>query len=77
MDIKKIIRERGFTVKEVANKLGISSPSLSDAINGNPTVEKLQKIANVLGCSVADFFEPSKKEYFTCPKCGEKIEIKN
>jgi transcriptional regulator with XRE-family HTH domain len=71
--IKEVIKEKGLTVKEVANKLGMSSPSLSDAINGNPTVEKVERIANAIGVPVSELFEQPAGDTITCPNCGAKF----
>jgi transcriptional regulator with XRE-family HTH domain len=79
MDIKKIIKERGFTSAQVAEALDISRGALSQIVNGDSvTTKNLRRIANVIGCNVADFFkdEASEKEtYIICPHCGEKIKI--
>lgn len=62
MDIKSVIKAHGYTIERIANewecKNGktITKGALSQSINNNPTVDTLQKIANVVGCSVADFF---------------------
>jgi len=73
--IKEAIREKGLTVKEVAEKMGMSSPSLSDAINGNPTADKLERIASAIGVSVSELFEPLPQGIITCPYCGNKIKV--
>lgn len=64
MDIKGIIKEKGFTLDRVASELkesGImpraSKSSLSQSINGNPNLSTLQAIAEVIGCKVSDFFQ--------------------
>ena len=62
MDIKSIIKAHGYTIERIAaeweikNGKPITRGALSQSINKNPTVETLQKIANVIGCSVGDFF---------------------
>jgi transcriptional regulator with XRE-family HTH domain len=56
MRIKEIIKERGLNIKEVASRLNVSNSSLSEAINGNPTVKMLNKIANVLDVDIREFF---------------------
>ena len=56
MIISKVIKERGYTIGQVAESIGITRGSLANMIGGNPTVDTLQKIANVIGCSRADFF---------------------
>lgn len=59
--IKKIIKEKKTTSKEVAEKLNMTSVNFSKVINGNPTLSSLKAIADAIGCEVDDFFEPSKK----------------
>lgn len=84
MDIKGVIKEKGFTLDRVASELkkrGImpraSKSSLSQSINGNPNLSTLQAIAEVIGCSVADFFadEMDNDNWILCPHCGNKIKI--
>lgn len=55
--IKELLKEKGVTAKELAERIGISQPAMSFAINGNPTVETLEKIASALGVSVIELFE--------------------
>lgn len=74
MDIKRVIKERGLTVKEVADKMGISQVGLSQHINGNPSVLVLERIAEAIGCEVGEFFAPPQT--LTCPHCGKTINIK-
>lgn len=59
MNIKKVIKAKGLTVKMVADKMGITPVGLSQHINGNPSVEVLERIAAAIGCQVGDFFEVS------------------
>lgn len=62
MDIQKIIKQRGFTIKEVAdkmsntreNKIGISQGSLSTILNGNPSLDRLQEIARIIGIPLSE-----------------------
>ena len=73
--IKEVIREKGLTVKEVAEKLGMSSPSLSDAINGNPTADKLERIASALNVPITELFDQPATDIINCPYCGGKIKV--
>ena len=73
--IKEAIKKKGLTVKDVAIKLGMSSPSLSDAITGNPTAEKLERIASAIGVPIAELFEKPNGSIFQCPKCGEDLHV--
>lgn len=56
MDIKKVIKAKGLTVKEVAKRMAITPIGLSQHINGNPSVQVLERIAAATGCEVCDFF---------------------
>lgn len=56
MDIKRVIKEKGLTSKEVADRMGITPIGLSQHINGNPTLQVLEKIASAIGCEVVEFF---------------------
>ena len=90
VNIRKKIKEQGFTLEQVAAKMrkargnskgeiGISQPALSDIINGNPTLDRLQEIANIIGISVSDLLkDDTDKVHITCPHCGKEMafEIK-
>ena len=39
--------------------MGIAREGLSNHINGNPSVQVLERIAAAIGCKVGDFFENS------------------
>ncbi len=81
MDIKSVIKSRGYTIERVANewesKNGkpITKGALSQSINNNPTVDTLQWIANVIGCQVGDFFADELGNIITCPKYGTKFKM--
>ena len=53
MRIKEVCKEKGITVSQLAEKMGIKQESLSRAINGNPTLETLERIANALEVDVS------------------------
>ena len=55
--IKELLKEKGVTAKELAERIGISQPAMSFAINGNPTVETLEKIASALDVPIVELFE--------------------
>ena len=76
--IKEVIKEKGMTITELADKMGINRVNLSNMVNGNPTVETLNKIADALGVAVTELFEQPKKDSvsISCPHCGKSINIK-
>ena len=67
-----------MTITELADKMGINRVNLSNMVNGNPTVETLNKIALALNVPVTELFEQPKKDSLslTCPHCGKDINIK-
>ena len=86
MNIKKVIRERGWTLERLASEMknkngekGVSQASVSQLINGNPTIDKLQEIAAIIGISVSELVMDDNElvnNYIVCPRCGAKFEMK-
>ena len=56
----------------------MTETGLSIAIgdNGNPSLKRLQEIADILGVSVPELFAPQPTNTITCPKCGAVLEVK-
>ena len=75
--IKEVIKEKGMTRTKPYSAIKILM-NLSNMVNGNPTVETLNKIADAIGCPVTELFEQPKKDALTltCPNCGKDINIK-
>lgn len=73
--IKEILKEKGMTQKELAQKVGVAEISLSRSINGNPNLETLQKIADALEVEMSELFAAREKDIITCPKCGSKFKL--
>ena len=82
-----MIKAKGYTIQEVAEKIGVNRVTLTLTLQGNPTYKKMKVIADAIGCDVMDFFkdeaehqeqkkEEQAKNYFVCPNCGTKIEFK-
>jgi transcriptional regulator with XRE-family HTH domain len=82
MEVRSIIKEKGWTIEKVASEMGINRVTLSQNLSGNPTVKTLQRIADVIGCKVGDFFrdemdtEIAHGSSLVCPHCGKEISIK-
>jgi transcriptional regulator with XRE-family HTH domain len=79
LNVKRAIYARGFTIKAMAAKIGISPVMMSNQINGNPTLATLQRIANTMECDISELFEPLVENHdnsITCPKCGSKFVLK-
>ena len=55
--VKEIVKQKGLTLAKVAEMLDVHPVNLSTALNGNPTLSTLGRIAEVLEVEVADLFE--------------------
>lgn len=78
MDVKRVIKQSGYTLDSVAQALGITRVTLSQNLSRNPTINTLQKIADVVGCKLCDFFDDEREQdpkALTCPKCGTKFKM--
>ena len=72
--VKEICKEQGITIGELADKMQMVRERLSRAINGNPTLETLEKIANALGVPVTELFEkPSDGKIVGFVKVGDTV----
>ena len=77
MRIKELLKQRGLTAKELAEKLGMTETGLSIAISekGNPPLKRLQQIASALGVDITELFEKPSSGNFTCPSCGASLKL--
>ena len=85
MDIKSIIKSKGYTIQQVAEKIGENRVTLTLTLQGNPTYKKMKEIADAINCDVMDFFKDEAEHQeksneveniLICPKCGAKFELK-
>lgn len=77
-DIKKRIKDKGFTISKVAELMNISQPALSKMLDGNPTINKLQEIANIINIPLSELVADKNESQtcISCPHCGGRIRIK-
>lgn len=74
LNIKRVLKERGLTAMQIAERMGVTNVALSQHMNGNPSVQTLERIAQAIGCDVAELFDPLPPT-IRCPHCGEKIVL--
>ena len=55
--IKELAKQKGLSLEDIADKLGVSRVTVSRNINGNPTVKTLEAIAQVLDVDIKDLFQ--------------------
>ena len=75
MRIIQLIKEKGITVAQVALRMGVTPPSLSRAINGNTTVEMLNRIAIALDVPITDLFDVHAELYGLVQFNGKTYKI--
>ena len=75
MRIKEVIKEKGLTVGTVAQRMGVVPQALSRVINGNPTVEMVERVAAAIGVPTSELFEKPAAGNFTCPNCGASLRL--
>lgn len=56
LKIKELAKSKGLTLNDLAKKMDINRVTLSNMINGNPTVSTLSKIAESLNVPVSELF---------------------
>lgn len=85
MNIKKVIKENGWTLEKLASEMtnkngekGISQASVSQLINGNPTLDKLHEIASIIGISVSELVKEGDEhlQSIKCPYCKKNFKFK-
>ena len=79
--IKIVIKEKGYTVKGLAEKMGMTRENLFHII-ANPSSSTLEKLSEALDVPVWQFFA-SREEILdsasspstVCPYCGKPLSI--
>ena len=80
LQIKEALKQRGLKQNDLAERLGINRVSLSRLLSdkNDMRISTIKKIADAIGCDVAEFFAPAATEEhntITCPHCGVKLVI--
>lgn len=55
--IREVMLEKGISVNEMSEKLGITRQSFYSIVNGNPTMDTLIRIAKILGVNIKQLFK--------------------
>ncbi len=57
-NVRRLCKEQGKQMKDLAASMGIDPASLTRALNGNARLDTVHKIAIALGVSMKSLFEP-------------------
>lgn len=72
MNIDHILKREKISKVDLAKRMDVSREYLYRILDGNPTLETLEKLAKALGVPVRDLF-PEEENAITCPNCGKKF----
>lgn len=75
--IKYLRNERNLTMRDLSEKVGVSSAYISDVENGvikNPSKDRLERIAKVLDVPLEELFESSEKLIHNESGIGSKLK---
>lgn len=72
MNIDHILKREKISKVDLAKRMDVSREYLYRILDGNPTLETLEKLAKALGVPVRDLF-PEEENSITCPNCGKRF----
>ncbi len=80
MRIKEILKEKGITLSQLADTMGVSRQALSRQVAGKLLVEKAEEIADALDVPIWQLFASSEEvqkenNNIVCPHCGNPIKV--
>ena len=63
LDIKRALSEHNMSQVELARRTGVNAPNISAIIkDGNPTIARITKMSEGIGCDITDLFYPDPAE---------------
>ena len=80
INLKNNITSHGITLVQLAKRMGISQQAVSQTIHGNPSLSRLQKIADAIDIPLSELLiddttPPKAEPQMCCPHCGKPIKI--
>ena len=76
IDIENILKREKVSKVELAKRMDVSREYLYRILDGNPTLETLEKLAKALRVPVRDLF-PEDNNSITCPNCGKRFVMED
>lgn len=75
-NIKAVANRHGKTISAIADEMGVAQSHVSRTIN-NPriTLQDMEKLSQLIGCEVSDFFVEASPTSLVCPHCGKPLNI--
>lgn len=61
--IKEILKEKGLSLKDVAERIGMDASNLNSSLKkGNPRLSTLTDVANAIGCDITELFKTNDEK---------------
>ena len=76
--LKELCKERGLTLTELGQKIGVAQATISGFQTGKikPSFDSLEKLCAALNVSPGELFEEDERPPVArCPHCGGSLEI--
>lgn len=73
--LKELLKEKGVTTYQLAEHFGVTQPTISSRMNGNPDIKWLFRVAEYLNVDISELFSTPAESQFSCPYCGGKIKV--
>ncbi len=75
MRIKEIMKQKGYTQKMLAQKIGITEVGMMKILkNDNPRMDTMRKLADALGVEIWEFFKQKEEIYENVKFCAMVYE---
>lgn len=72
--VREILKEKGISIKELAARMGVTPSAVSQLLaNPKPSIQQLERIANVIGVDVMDLFAEDFSYINGYVEAGDKI----
>lgn len=76
-NVKRICKEQGKQLKDLAGEMGVDPASLTRALNGNARLDTIEKIALALGVSASCLLEPTDTIEGFIKICGKVYQFRS
>lgn len=74
INIREILKAKGISIKDLAAGMGVTPSAVSQLLaNQNPSIQQLERIANVIGVDVMDLFAQDFSYINGYVEAGDKI----
>lgn len=62
--VKEVARNKGMTLQKLSKQLNITYQALNVRMTKNPSIQKVQEIADKLNCPLIELLELDPKEFY-------------